>query len=106
MATNGHTSRIASADDILPVQFHTGPAITPEHRLMAAVLEDALHVALKPTLGDRRSLRAQTDEWLFSDDASWPFAFVNVCDALGLDPVWLRNRVLAERSATRARRAA
>jgi hypothetical protein len=30
---------------------------------------------------------------LFSDDERWPFSFVNVCRALGLEPGHLRRRL-------------
>lgn len=62
---------------------------TPEQRLAVAVLQDAVadfqrHAfALGPRFAEIR-------DWLFSDDASWPFTFVNLCSALDLDPSHIR----------------
>ena len=86
---------------IMPMQFHPGPATRPENRLMLAVLEDAVdvyrtHVQLP---GRRSRLLLETEEWLFSDDTSWPLSFVNVCHALGIDVDWLRGRLRSSRPA-------
>jgi hypothetical protein len=55
---------------------------------MRAVLEDALDVVLDPRPHGRRDrdLRRATERWLAEDDRDWPFSFVNVCDALAIDP--------------------
>jgi hypothetical protein len=67
--------------------------VMPERRLMLAVLENAV-MALErhATSQGRGPTREFTEahDWIFSDDASWPFAFVNVCDALDLDPRYVR----------------
>lgn len=52
---------------------------------MAAVLEDAMDVFRHPARHRRRQLR-ETETWLRSDDRSWLFSFVRVCETLGLDP--------------------
>ena len=64
-----------------------------EFRLIAAVLEDALHVLRK-----RPQNRAwqETRAWLGSRDRSWPLSFENICDALDLDPDAVRRQVSAE----------
>ena len=81
---------------VLPVQFHAERATCPERRLLLAVLEDALGIhrryARVPS-GRHRRLVAETEEWLFSDDTSWPLSFVNVCHALGIDVAWLRAQL-------------
>jgi hypothetical protein len=81
---------------VLPVQFHPRPGMSPEKRLMVAVLEDALRIYTKygpvPPRKHRR-LFAETERWLFSDDASAPFAFVKVCEVLGIDVGRLRARL-------------
>jgi hypothetical protein len=101
-------------DHMLPVQFTElllRPAVQrPELRLMAAVLEDAIRSFCRNA--GSRGLRGQrlfreTAAWFASDDVSWPFAFENVCDALALEPEWIRQ-ILArwqQRDATTARRA-
>jgi hypothetical protein len=83
---------------ILPVQLARRPLDLPERRLMLAVLEDALDIFRKHALTGRESvLSTEVDEWFASDDTSWPFAFVNVCDALGIDVGWLRARLARRR---------
>ena len=36
--------------------------------------------------------------WVMSDDCSWPFSFLNVCQALNLAPETVREEVLADMS--------
>jgi hypothetical protein len=85
-----------SGEFILPVQFFAAPTVSPERRLLRAVLEDGLHVirrqAASPRLRARRVFR-ETVAWLASDDVSWPFSFVNACHVLGIDPDWVRARM-------------
>jgi hypothetical protein len=72
---------------------------------MLAVLNDALATyARDAAVPDRRRhrLAADAEQWLFSDDRDWPFSFVNVCDALGIDVAWLRARVQRGSPATTA----
>ena len=69
---------------------------TPEKRLMAAVLVDAVHRLHNPLFARRRRgypLNPEL-EWLLSDDREWPFSFANICDVLDLDAAWLRQRIL------------
>jgi hypothetical protein len=71
---------------------HHASEESPEKRLMRAVLEDALGIHRKYAVPGRRRRRLvdETEEWLFSDDASWPLSFVNVCRTLGVDAARLR----------------
>jgi hypothetical protein len=81
---------------ILPLQYFPPRAPRPETRLMAAILEDALRILLYQTsirTPRRRRVFVETERWFRSNDKGWPFAFVNVCDTLGLDVGWLRGRV-------------
>ncbi len=83
---------------VLPSQFFSlperGGSLQPERRLMAAVLADAVGAVQKNvTARDRRARRifVEAMEWFESEDADWPFSFVNLCDALGLEPGCLRS---------------
>ena len=69
---------------------------TPEQRLMAAVLEDAIDVYRHPARNRRRLVRG-TEAWFRSDDRSWLFSFVRICTTLGLDPDPIRASLEAER---------
>jgi hypothetical protein len=81
----------------LPCDWREGGApMTPARRLMAAVLEDAVHELTHPGGGSARARERRWDEvlaWFASDDDTWPFSFVNVCDALGIAPSRLRTQL-------------
>jgi len=68
-----------------PWRHHVG-----ELRLMAAVLEDAVNILRKRP---RSRAGREAREWLQSKDASWPFAFERICDALDLDADGVRRQV-------------
>jgi hypothetical protein len=64
-----------------------------ERKLLFAVLEDAIRCYLKHR--DRDASRTNEDfieaaEWLSSDEGDGPFAYVSVCEALGIDADCLR----------------
>jgi hypothetical protein len=88
-------------DLILPEPFFDGHTATPERRLMLAVLEDSLRVLLDPRPQGRRgrALRSETERWMAADDWAWPYSLLNVCQALAIDPAWLRERVSTRREA-------
>ena len=73
-----------------------GHAMLPEHRLMLAVLKDAVHTYQRafglPDVRNQRIVR-ETDRWLASDEATSPFSFVTICHAFGLDPASVRARL-------------
>src|SRR5262249_30728145 len=85
-------------EQILPAQFaelvQRSAERTPELRLMAAVLEDAIRTFCR-SFGSRgvrhQRLFRETANWFESSDVSWPFSFENISDALGLEPGWLRG---------------
>src|SRR5262245_18983750 len=79
---------------LLPEQLLGAPQRTPEQRLMAAVLEDAMRELGRPDggwFGARARRRAEIEAWFASDDVAWPFSFVNVCEALDLDVARFRT---------------
>jgi len=85
-------------DHLLPVQFtellQRPSERTPEHKLMAAVLEEAIRTFCRcagARGARRRRLFREAAEWFASHDMSWPFAFANVCEALALEPEWIRR---------------
>ena len=88
---------------ILPEQFF-GPranvgAVCPEAALMRAVLEDALlclqgHFLATGRRGQR--LAQEAEAWFLSEDVHWPFAFVSICEVLGLEPVAVREALLRD----------
>lgn len=105
-------THLLQPDTMLPTQYFAAlrrKAIQePERRLVIAVLEDAVDCYRK-YLGARdrkgRQLFIDAEEWFFSEEKTWPYAFVNVCDYLGINPEYLRRglcawkeRILFERS--------
>ena len=45
-----------------------------------------------------RELYLDAYRWVISDDCSWPFSFLNVCQALNLGAETVREEVLCDRS--------
>ncbi len=82
---------------VLPSQYFDHCRLqSPEAALMSAVLEDAF-VCVARNVGARdgrrcRELR-EAHEWFSSQRRDWPFAFLQVCDTLGLDIDAIRQRV-------------
>jgi hypothetical protein len=82
---------------VLPAQYFANAAIDaslqPEKRLMLAVLEDAVGTFQKyATARERMAQRLfdEVEDWFSSDDLDWPYSFVNISHALGLDVGYLR----------------
>ena len=77
----------------------------PERRLMLALLIDAIVNFRKPLADARRDkqrLLEETERWIRSDDRDWPCSFVNVCEAIGIEPEPLRRAVLCGKAAPTA----
>jgi hypothetical protein len=64
-----------------------------EHRLMLAILEDAVVIFVKGLSGApvNRSEARAARAWLESRDRSLPFAFECICDRLGFDSGYIRR---------------
>jgi hypothetical protein len=94
-------------ESLEPTQWFAGRALQPEKRLMIAVLADAFDLVLRPPAPPHsRRLPWQRDaaRWLRSDDREWPYSFVNICEALSLEPHRVREhlaRCIEERRALR-----
>jgi len=105
MANNVPTDTFAhllQPDTLLPSQYFAAlrrkGAHEPERRLVIAVLQDAVDCFQKHlSARDRkaRQLYLDAEEWICSDDRSWPFSFENVCDLLQINAEYLRAGLLA-----------
>ena len=74
---------------------------TPELALMLAILEDAVacyRMTLKRPRQKPEILARQAEFWFRLDDWDSPFSFNNICEALRLDPVATREKILSSRS--------
>jgi hypothetical protein len=90
-------------DQVLPVQFHDvwqhGRAQSPERELAVSVLAQAAFDIEKcrgARHGRGRRIYSEAYNWVASDDRTWPYSFLNLCDTLGLSPAFLRARLLNE----------
>ena len=100
---------------VLPSQVGTnhGRAHRPELHLVSAIFEDALHCVLN-NVGARRGRKRRefldACDWFWSNNQEWPFAFVNICDLLGIEgPAvreTLRTYIAAQHAADAATRPA
>jgi hypothetical protein len=92
--------------EILPAQLPSASHWTPEVRLAAAVLAQAIADVRWRRPDGRDRIRANAAlRWLRSDDGRWPYSFLRICEVLGLEPAWVRDRVngwVRERVAGRA----
>jgi hypothetical protein len=67
--------------------------------LAAGILKQAtqdLRRFRNPTSGVERELYFDAYHWFSSNDYSWPFSFVNVCQLLDLDPEAVREELPGE----------
>jgi hypothetical protein len=92
----------------LPVQFqgmwHGGKPVTPERALMIVVLWQAASDLQKFRFARSRKqqrLYMEAYKWVASNDRSWPYSFVNLCEALKLSLEYLRAGMLDGRPAAR-----
>lgn len=79
-------------------QVRSEPTDQPEIRLMLAVMEDAVatfqRYLQKPSRSSERVFQ-ETRTWLESEDLEWPYSFSNICEALGMEPELVREKMLA-----------
>ena len=71
--------------------------LEPERVLMLAILQDAITCLQKYVAFGSRGNRRLFDEakdWIESDNSEWLFSFNNVCEAVGLNPRYLRPRLI------------
>lgn len=91
-------SQFLSVATAIPEQFHVVPGNPyrqgPEVRLRQAVLEDAVwcfQQQFLPSCINTRRLAREAEWWFFKDTSDWPFSFVHICAALGLEPEYIRR---------------
>lgn len=65
----------------------------PEISLVAAIFEDAVRCIQRASRGVTHRQSSEAFEWIASERRDWPFAFVNVCDFLGVDANAVRKRL-------------
>ncbi len=78
-----------------------------EHRLMMAILEDAVDVYLKHAgakPGIKRALFDEAERWIEDSDTTWIFAFESICHVFDLDPAAIRDGLRAHKRRVRGER--
>jgi hypothetical protein len=92
------TQAIFEPDTLLPSQHadRTGRRrhIEGEHRLMVAILEDAIDVYRKQAAARdtrKRHMFEDAEAWIEDRAAIWIFSFENICAVLDLDPSYIRK---------------
>jgi hypothetical protein len=94
-------ARLKIPDVLTPAQYYDGiPTQNPEanamKRLMLAVLQDALR-CLQTYAESRnpahRQAFAEAETWILDRRAEEPFTFVSICEALAIQPDYLREGI-------------
>src|ERR1700741_2496046 len=94
-------ARFTIPDVLTPAQYYGGlrtshPEMNATKRLLLAVLEDALRClqtyAENPNPAHRQA-SAEAEAWILDRRAKGPFAFVSICEALGIQPDHLREGI-------------
>ncbi|HXG53310.1 MAG TPA: hypothetical protein VNN77_18075 [candidate division Zixibacteria bacterium] len=74
--------------------YKSGTPRSPEVRLMAAVLQDAIDCYMKTlhakTRHDRQ-LFLEAERWFADPEDDWLFSFASICGILELDPDYIRR---------------
>ncbi len=81
-------------DIILPSELLRRVVATPEKRLLLAVLEEAVGTYQRHAMATAprsRAVFAEVEAWFASEDVTRLYAFVPICEALGLDATYLRS---------------
>ena len=99
---NDTFSHLLQPDTLLPSQYYAALKRKgnhePERRLAIAVLQDAVDCFQKHLRArDRKAhqLFTEAEEWICSQDRSWPFSFENICDLLQINTEYLRRGLVA-----------
>ncbi len=79
---------------LLPSRMSSPSTWSPEARLARAVLGQALiEIRDHSDKPEYRRRIVQDLEWIGSNDRSWPYSFLRLCDSLGLEPEYVRRHV-------------
>jgi len=97
------TDHLFTPDALLPSQFAAtlqSSAMAPEKARQFAVMCQAAE-DLFAVERVKAPLREAAEVWIRSDDEHWPFSFVLICQAFGLDPDALRAALFRRARALR-----
>jgi hypothetical protein len=80
--------------------FRRSEHFEPEKALLRAILEDAVHCYRKYQPAQNRAARErfrEAETWIIGSGTEWIFSFENVCQLLGLDPMYVRQKLTARK---------
>ena len=100
---------VLASEVLMPSQYYAARAITPHHRLLLAILEDAIRCFqnnLEAKTIRRRRLFRETEHWLFETKDAGFMSCPTVCESLGISSVALRRSLREWQKATREGRRA
>jgi hypothetical protein len=86
--------------------IHRSRPLSPERELMAAVLEEALADYQRCWKArDKKAMErfADAQTWILDSNSEWIFSFVNCCEALGIEPDYLRQGLIRSKQGKRTR---
>jgi hypothetical protein len=86
---------ILAAEDF--ARIHRSRPLSPERELIVAILEEALADYQRCwKVRDKKAMErfADAQAWILESNSDWIFSFVNCCEALGIEPDYLRQGLL------------
>lgn len=86
---------ILAAEDF--ARIYRSRPFSPERELMMAVLEEARADYQRCwKICDKKAMErfADAQAWILESNSEWIFSFVNCCEALGIEPDYLRQGLL------------
>jgi hypothetical protein len=92
------------ADPVIVEQFVNNGIRGGEERLMLAVLQEAVECFQKYVLADylwEKKLFREAEDWILEKNTEWLFSFENICEALQLNPDYIRRGLLVWKEAKR-----
>ena len=95
---------VLASEVLMPSQYYAARATTPYHRLLLAILEDAIRCFqnnLDAKTIRRRRLFRETEYWLFETKDVGFMACPTVCESLGISSFALRRSLREWQKATR-----
>jgi hypothetical protein len=98
------TDSAGPADPIVSEQFFRNGLHGCEQRLMLTVLQDAVECFQDYVLAQdirEKKLFQDAQDWILEKNSEWPFSFENICEALQLDPDYIRRGLLVWKEAKR-----
>ncbi len=85
---------LLAGGEMVAAQLPTASMWSPERKLAASVLVGAL-IDVRDHAPSEQSRQRMADalRWIYSDNRTWPFSFLRLCEQFSLNPGWVRRIV-------------